>query len=55
MVQTGMNELTTEKYKKYISKQKVKTLDPEKQKKWLGVEWKEKLDAFNKKGISIVA
>lgn len=46
MVQTGMNELTTEKYKKYISKQKVKTLDPEKQKKWLGVEWKEKLDGF---------
>ena len=35
-------------YDSYLEKQKEKTTDPEKIKKWLGDEWEEKLDGFRK-------
>ena len=35
-------------YESYIEKQKEKTTDPERVKKWLGDEWEEKLDGFRK-------
>lgn len=35
-------------YDSYIEKQKEKSTDPERVKKWLGDEWEEKLDGFRK-------
>ena len=33
-------------YEEYLKFQSIKTLDPEKRKKWLGVEWRQKIDGF---------
>lgn len=38
--------MTYSNYQQYLDHQKEKTLDPVRQKKWLGEEWKNKMDEF---------